>query len=124
MRKKSFLVTMILMEVLAQEKVRYDNYKVYTVLPTNTTHLNILRNLERHGEYNFWTDIKNVAMPVDVMVPPHLSSDFQDLISNHKMSSSLKINNVQDKIERLARKRRSTVKQMDWYDYHDGEEVN
>lgn len=124
MRKERFLIVLILLETLAEEKLRYDNYKVYTVLPTSTAHLKILKNLETQRGYNFWNDIKNVAMPVDVMVPPHLSADFKYLVSTHKISSSLKIDNVQEKIERLERKRRSTFEKMDWIDYHNGEEVN
>lgn len=122
-KRQSFLITAFLLELFAQEKMRYDDYKVYTVLPINAGHIDILKTLQQSRKYNFWTEIQTVGRAVDVMLPPEQTENFLDIVSSHKIPNTLMIHNVQEKIEHSGRKRRSTFKTMDWYDYHNGAEV-
>lgn len=103
--------------------MRYDNYMVYKLFPMNDRHMETLRSLHDSEEHNFWTEIKTVGVPVDIMVPPHLLENFESMISSLAFPSKVMIRDVQEKIEMSTRKRRSIPEKMDWQDYHNGEEV-
>lgn len=122
MRLLTLLLSVFVVTVTS-EKVRYDNYKVYRVTPKNAQQLQILIDLEATGGYSFWTDARRVNYPVDIMVPPHLHSAFEDFASSSGIMSELFIKNVQEKIERSVTRRSGTYKTMDWNDYHTLEEV-
>lgn len=120
MCKVLFVKIVLLTVVLAEEKIRYDNYKVYTVIPRDIQQIRILQNLDG---YDFWSRMKGMGLPVDIMVPPELRRDFENVTYSNKIPVSVKINNVQEKIGRTTRKRRSTFEKMHWYDYRNGDEV-
>lgn len=123
MQKILFATIVLISGIQANKKVRYDHYKVYTVLPATTEHLHMLRELQQKNVYNFWNEVKNVGLPVDIMVPPDLSSDFDNVALSNKIQTSVLINNVQEKIEILERTRRSTSSTMNWNYYHNEIEV-
>lgn len=80
------------------EKARFDNYKVFSVEVSNEEQLKVLREMEEapFSSYDFWKAPGKVGHSVDVMVPPHKSSEFEELMSSLKFETKLKISNVQE----------------------------
>lgn len=113
--------TILLIEFSVGLKVRYENYSVHSFLPANSKHLRLLQSLQNTEDYQFWSQIKGVGLAVDVMVPPHKIVDFQNFASSNAIPTTVLIENVQEKLERV---RRSSNNKMHWHDYHTGEEVN
>lgn len=108
---------------LASEKVRFDNYSVYRVTPSSEQQLQILKELEALGGYSFWSEVGKVNAPVDIMVPPHLKSDFKDVLLLTGIASELFMENVQEKIEQSEPKARGGFRSVGWTDYHTLDEV-
>lgn len=72
-------------------KVRYDDYKVYSVkINTREQYEAISYGLD----YSIWKD-GGINRPSDVMVPPHKIADFHELASTHNLEKTLRIDNVQ-----------------------------
>lgn len=123
MKAATLLVTAALVVAVAAEKVRFDNYKVYRITPENEEQLQVLRQLEKIGGYLFWSDIGSIYNPVDIMVPPHLAADFEDIINISRIPSKLIIENVQEKVEKSEPKKRGSIRSVGWTEYHTVEEV-
>lgn len=110
------MVTVMLKTV---QMKHYDNYKVYKVIPINKEHIQILKNLKydhRNG-YDFWTGISGTGKPVDIMVPPELSVEFNEMIKIHKLPATINIENVQTEINK-QRMEAGEDKSMEWTKYH------
>lgn len=76
-------------------KVRFDQYRVYSLAVENVQQAMQLQNIESHSMgYDFWKSAA-VGMNAEVMVPPHLLADFEHLAQSLNISYSLKIENVQ-----------------------------
>lgn len=99
------------------EKVRFDNFKVFRIIPENKEAIDVLKALEDTlDSFNFWQEPTRPGHYVDVMVPPTLQSQFQDTLAKNKYTSTIFINNVQYLIDRdRSRTRQST--RMGWDDY-------
>jgi len=98
-------------------KIRYDDYRVYSVKIDHTEHLNQLRSLEH--QYDFWKSGK-VGEYSDIMVPPHKIDEFETFVGN--MNSSIKVDNVQ----RLIDLENNTVRQLEnfgWTSYYTYTEI-
>lgn len=78
-------------------KIRYDNYRVYSVKIENADHSNQLKSLE--NEYDFWKN-GQINQHSDIMVPPHKIEEFENYIAN--INSSIKINNVQRLVNSIS----------------------
>uniref|UniRef100_A0A1B0CK33 Zinc carboxypeptidase A 1 n=1 Tax=Lutzomyia longipalpis TaxID=7200 RepID=A0A1B0CK33_LUTLO len=78
-------------------KDRFDNYKVYTVNVDNEAQLKVLFDLEKvaFSSYDFWKRPTKVGLPVDIMVPPHKASEFDEIMRSLSFTSTLKIPDVQ-----------------------------
>lgn len=113
----------LLLVIVVTAKVRYDKYQVFRLVPEDNEQLQALRKLEREThELNFWTDARGLNIPVDVMVPPHLLSEFHSAVRKNKLNSEVFIPDVQKAIdnERPARKLREGY---GWTDYYDLDET-
>ncbi|XP_063227976.1 zinc carboxypeptidase-like [Bacillus rossius redtenbacheri] len=89
----------LLAGVLA-EKARYDNYRVFRLTPATQSQVEALRALEENPDgLMFWTDVRGSNFSVDVMVPPHKTPEFSELMDELRMDSSLFIADVQKLID-------------------------
>ncbi|KAK5640384.1 hypothetical protein RI129_011195 [Pyrocoelia pectoralis] len=80
---------------------RYDNYKVYRLVPTTELQINALRHLEEYSpQYDFWTEAILLNHNVDIMVPPALQDDFEKYLQAIQLHPVIWIKNVQDAIDR------------------------
>lgn len=122
MRVLLFIAIAIVLQIVASHpldgKRRFDNYTVYRVIPKTENGLNILVDLQ--NSYDFWTEVRSVGVPVDIMVPPNheIHGNTDDL------SSTVMINNVQETIDNEGLRPVSAAGTFDWKHYHTLDEVN
>ena len=110
--------------ISADDKVRYDNFKVYRVVPKSNEAVEILRALEESDNvYDFWTEVKGVGHPVDIMVAPHLKYRFSDALAGSQFDVEEYISDVQKLIDNENPKAGRAVG-LEWSSYHTLDEVN
>jgi hypothetical protein len=124
---KSTLFSIVLCGLVALSvgvKVRYDNYKVYRVIPNDEAQREVLLNLEANNPgFIFWKHVRNVGFPVDIMAPPHLQNELENLIE-FKLTVSEMVDDVQTLInaEELANLNRGV--QFSWDAYYNVNEIH
>lgn len=81
--------------VVAAEKMRFDDNRVYSLVVTNEEQLGWLHRLEIDGDgFLFWNNIA-IGSNVDLMVAPHRLSEFEEISAQLGITSELKVENVQ-----------------------------
>lgn len=81
--------------VFSNAMVRYDNYKVYSVVPSNEVQIQRLTDLMKQG-YEIWSDVLAVGQDTRIMVSPEQEKDFVEYSKIIGMEADLKISNVQE----------------------------
>jgi hypothetical protein len=119
-----FVLLVSSQHILGDEKVRYDDFKVYRLTPKTVQAVEALRNLEdSNSEYDFWTAVRGVGYPVDIMVAPHLKYRFNDIINSGEFDAEVYISDVQQLIDNERPKTR-LAGTVDWTDYNTLDEIN
>lgn len=98
---KSIVLGLVLLcsFVAAIEKARFDNYRVYSLHVETVEQLLELKKLDGNSDgFEFWK-LADVGRETDLMVPPHKFADFEELVAALKISSYLKIRNVQEYVK-------------------------
>lgn len=77
-------------------KIKYDQYKVFTLAIENINQANVLQFAASNpnSEYDFWKS-PILGQNAEIMVPPHKIADFNELVQSINISCLLKIENVQ-----------------------------
>ncbi|KAB0795830.1 hypothetical protein PPYR_09891 [Photinus pyralis] len=96
---------------LGEEPDRFDNFKVYQVIPTTSAHLEVLEKLENDPNYNFWSGVA-LNRQVDVMVSPRQQDIFTNLLRFLNLPGKVMIENVQ---ELMNNERNSTDRSEDLF---------
>ncbi|KAJ2953493.1 hypothetical protein O0L34_g1091 [Tuta absoluta] len=113
--------------VLSEAKKSYANYKVYSVEPKTEEQVQNLRDLRKDG-YEFWDDYFTVGSNIRVMVSPNKSEEFEQYTRSVRLSSTLKISNVQELIDAQMQpaqtSERSTHGSFSWSIYHPLERIH
>lgn len=94
---KSFIVICVcLLSLAIAEKVRFDNYKVYSAHIQNDQQMKIIQQLENSNfdGFSLW-NTPHFGKDVDIMVAPHRLADFDELLKTLNFNATLKIANVQ-----------------------------
>ena len=117
----SFLVLLASCSVFA-EKIRYDNYKVFTVNIEEESQLQVLQDFQNEQGVIFWEAPQYVSTKVNVAIPPQQLDSFQEIMSGANIKSKLLIENMQDVIDKENPKR-SGKADFDWTSYHEVEEI-
>ncbi|GLG98821.1 Zinc carboxypeptidase A 1 [Gryllus bimaculatus] len=94
-----YLLLLALAGAACAEKARFDNYRVHSVLPESDHHLRFLRELEENNDFLFWNDVRAVNASVHIMVPPHKTAQFQEIVDFVGLKSEIYINDVQKLID-------------------------
>lgn len=91
------LVVLALTSCLSAEKIRYDNYKVFSISSANEEQVRVLSTLEQDefSEYQFWTS-PGSKKPIDIQVPPHKLDEFEVLSKKLNLNVQVKIENLQE----------------------------
>ncbi|XP_059616969.1 zinc carboxypeptidase-like [Phlebotomus argentipes] len=107
------------------EKARFDHYKVITVAIENEEQLQVMRDLENtsSSSYDFWIGPTKIGRPVDIMVPPHKVSEFEEIMSTYHFKTNLKVANVQELIDNEQPKFRPKADGFGWEQYHTLDEI-
>ncbi|XP_035741205.1 zinc carboxypeptidase-like [Vespa mandarinia] len=93
------LLILSLVALVAAEKASYENYQVFSVLPSTKSQLEILSQIEDYDGFSLWKISSTVNMTVDIMVAPNKLADFFDLMNVLGTSYKKFIDNVQDLID-------------------------
>jgi murein tripeptide amidase MpaA len=108
---------------VSAEKVKYDNYRVYSLAVENEQQLAIMKEIENNPDgYRFWEFPTAVGHNVDIVVPPHKIVEFQDMVLDNQMKSKLMVPDLQKLIdeEQPAHAKRAS---FGWTQYHSLEEI-
>lgn len=104
------------------EKIRYDNYKVFTVYIVNESNLQVLQDFQNEQGVIFWEAPEFVGTKVNVAVSPEQQEKFQEIIENGNLKYKFLIENMQAEIDKENPKR-SGKADFDWTSYHEVDEI-
>lgn len=80
----------------ASEKVRYDNYALYSVQPATQKHLALLRVLHKNAdELDFWSAPSNVGYNVSIVSPPQTRRNFENQLAQYNIRYDVISENIQ-----------------------------
>ncbi|KAJ8714199.1 hypothetical protein PYW08_007819 [Mythimna loreyi] len=121
-------LVLTLPNVLSQ-KVRYDNYSLYKVLPKNAEQLKLLRDLqENDSRYDFWTDPVPSAEYVSILSSPEHKVEFENILKSKNVDFIITNANIQESIdkEKIDSFTRSNQRNtsMSWDRYYTLEGIN
>jgi len=82
-------------------------YRVYRIYPNSSQELDecvdIWKTAATKYHLNFWKEPSRVGVPVDIMIPPKMHVQFEDLLTEHKLDYMVTISDVQKLIEERER---------------------
>lgn len=109
--------------VASGEKVRYDGYRVYRLLPATEDQLRFLAGLANyHKDFQFWKEPTAVNKPADVMVSPKMQASFLEDLEANGIQATVYADNVQKLIDNERGIRREG-ESFGWEDYYDLDEI-
>ncbi|KAF5305811.1 hypothetical protein FQR65_LT07550 [Abscondita terminalis] len=104
------------------DTTRYDGFKVYRVLPTNSRQLDALSEIEK--SYDFWIEVGNINHHVDVMVAPDQIKTFEEFITDLNLEKDIIIEDVQYLIEQEQNHTEARSSQFTWNNYQTFDRIN
>nr|XP_019538284.2 zinc carboxypeptidase A 1-like [Aedes albopictus] len=109
------------------EVARYDNYRVYEVIPSSANQLNLLKDLEGSSDsLIFLKSGDQVGTKFNVVVAPHKLADFTEALLNEGIHARLLERNMQKSIDeekqRMLSKRAGGS--FDFNDYYELEDIH
>lgn len=93
--KLIFLFLLAAWGVCAEDVARFDGYKVFRMSPETHEQNNLLLNLATSDDLDFWTEVNNAGIPVDVMVKPEDQKAFTNAMLKNGMNPEVYIEDVQ-----------------------------
>ncbi|KAK9680830.1 Zinc carboxypeptidase [Popillia japonica] len=105
--KVTALILAILSVAVAAEKVSYEGYKVYELLPANEDQLTLIRSLNKNQSIDFWSEPRMLGKATTVMVPPNLQKDFVSTLESASITYSVLIENV-ERVNKAEQTRQAT----------------
>ncbi|XP_071639658.1 zinc carboxypeptidase-like [Temnothorax longispinosus] len=120
---KIIMLCIVTMGVATVDKVSYEGYKLFSIVPKTQLELELLEELRRLGnaEYNFWQVPSVLDREVIFMVPPRNLDEFHDLMFRFNMHFEVRINNIQKLIDDTIPRNKS--QSFDFKHYHTLEEI-
>jgi murein tripeptide amidase MpaA len=116
------IVLCTIVGLTAAQKAVFNNYKVFRMIPTSQTQLEILRELEEISDgFSFWNSPSFVNKQADLMVAPHKLPEFYEKMAQLGVPYQLYIDDVQELIDETTPMSRS--KSFDFTSYHTLEEI-
>lgn len=82
--------------LVSGEKIRYDNYRIYTANIDNEKQLEVLQALESYRDgILFLESPMMVKRSADLLVAPHKFADITNLFDSFEINNEIKVENVQ-----------------------------
>ncbi|KMQ94422.1 zinc carboxypeptidase a 1 [Lasius niger] len=104
------------------QKARFNNYKVFRIIPNTEAQVEILRQLEEVPDgFSFWEAPSFVGKNVDLMVAPHKLPAFYEIMVQIGAPYRVHIEDVQSLIDDTTPQTRS--KSFDFTSYHTLDEI-
>ncbi|XP_053692246.1 zinc carboxypeptidase A 1-like [Sabethes cyaneus] len=105
------------------EQLRFDNHKVYSIKVRNEEQLFTLKELEAVPQMYTFLDVPvAVNSTIQLVVPPVLQQQFNQLTARLKLDHNLDCSNLQSVIDK-ERPNRTKRASFDWTDYNTLEEI-
>lgn len=92
------LLTIILSNfiLISGERVRYDNYRVYSVIVESVNQSKVLNDHRNaHDGILFMETLTNFENPIDIVVSPHEFAEINTLFETYEIKNQIKIENLQ-----------------------------
>ncbi|XP_011701633.1 PREDICTED: zinc carboxypeptidase-like [Wasmannia auropunctata] len=117
------IVLCAIVGLAAAEKALYNNYKVFRMIPTTETQLEVLQEFENtvYDGFSFWNSPSVVNKNVDMMVAPHKVPEFYEKMGQIGIPYEIYIKDVQKLIDETTPQTRS--KAFDFTSYHTLDEI-
>ncbi|PNF39276.1 Zinc carboxypeptidase A 1 [Cryptotermes secundus] len=111
-------ICLLILAVVHADRATYDKYQVRRVVPESQEQLEVLRDLEKNSNgLSFWVGPSRVQKAVDIMVPPHMLPQFDEIMASLNLRSEVYIKNVQHLIDTERPKVRPRA-DFGWTDYY------
>uniref|UniRef100_A0A023ES11 Zinc carboxypeptidase A 1 n=1 Tax=Aedes albopictus TaxID=7160 RepID=A0A023ES11_AEDAL len=109
------------------EVARYDNYRVYEVIPTSSSQLKLLNDLKQSSDSLIFLESgTNVGTKFNIVVAPHKLADFTEALHNEGIHARLLETNMQKSIDeekqRMVSKRARGA--FDFNNYYELEDIH
>lgn len=83
--------------VVYTEKVRYDDFALYKIVPENEFHVQFLKDLQHNDqELDFWNSPTRPGEYVSVVAPPEKKNDLHHSLKERSIYSELILENIQE----------------------------
>lgn len=105
------------------EKARFDNYRVYSVEIENQIQYEAMKYLDENSDsFDFW-DPPNLHHHTEVLVPPHMFANFEEISQRLKMKTKMIISNFQALIDEESKPSKRKSAFVDWDAYASLDEI-
>ncbi|XP_043463180.1 zinc carboxypeptidase-like isoform X2 [Leptopilina heterotoma] len=104
------------------EKVTFENFKVYRILPQTEQHVDLLNQIKQDDNFLFWNGPAFVNNSVDLMVAPEQTIEFENRMNFIGINYNTFIENVQGLID-TENPRKKTNSEFAFNEYHTLDEI-
>ncbi|KAI8424819.1 hypothetical protein MSG28_006748 [Choristoneura fumiferana] len=112
--------------VSREDKVRYDDFALYKIVPESEFHVQFLKDLQHNDkELDFWNSPTRPGEYVSVVAPPERKNDLEHTLKKRSIYSELMLENIQEAFDAqiYSRKKRSTRAEMHFTGFHTLEDI-
>jgi len=121
--KTAFVLIYLMVATVVCEKVRYDNYRVYSLKVDTPAQLSILQHLESVSNGTIFLDGPILSQNATLVVPPHKLADIAELLSEHRIENEVQWENLQSLIDGEQPLATNKSNRFDWNAYHNLETI-
>ncbi|XP_063698946.1 carboxypeptidase B1-like [Culicoides brevitarsis] len=85
-----------------KEKVSYENYKVYKIVPQSDEDIEVLSELDKNADFyglDFFRHDKVRGHPAEIMVEPDSQKPFEEVLDKHHIDFEVTIENLQKALD-------------------------
>ncbi|XP_050664217.1 zinc carboxypeptidase-like [Leptidea sinapis] len=115
-----------LFAVVSSEKLRYDNFCLYKVLPDSDEHVKYLNSLyEESDGLEFWIAPRDAGDYVSVVATPERRDEFERSLQKRSINYKVMLQNIQEALDNqvVGRRKRDVSNEMFWTNYQTMEDI-
>ncbi|XP_059048581.1 zinc carboxypeptidase-like [Achroia grisella] len=117
----TLFIFLILSSFTLCQKVRYDDYSLFKILPKNPSDFKVLEELQQNDlRYDFWTSPRAAVDFVSVMAGPKEKDELKNFLSSHGINYEIPVSNIQEAIDKESVKNYTgrSSSTMSWNSYY------